>query len=74
MKIEIEIDGDEVSKVVAASMRELIEIMSEKPTIPFVSTDPKEDKKYRKKMIKAAKRVLKWHTVPSEWEEDWKDL
>ena len=69
MKIEIEIDSDEVSKVVAASMRELIEIMSKDPVIPFVSTDPKEDKKYRKKMTKAAKRVLKWHTVPSEWDE-----
>jgi hypothetical protein len=71
--MKIEIDSDEVSKVVAVAMREMIEIMSQEPTIPFVSTDPKEDKKYRKKMIKAAKRVLKWHTVPSEWEEGWDD-
>jgi hypothetical protein len=71
--MKIEIDDDEVSKVVAAAMREMIEIMSKEPCIPFVSTDPKEDKKYRKKMIKAAKRVLKWHTVPSEWEEGWDD-
>ena len=67
--MKIEIDSDEVSKVVAVAMREMIEIMSQEPTIPFVSTDPKEDKKYRKKMIKAAKRVLKWHTVPSEWDD-----
>jgi hypothetical protein len=71
--MKIEIDSDEVSKVVAAAMREMIEIMSQEPRIPYVSTDPKEDKKYRKKMIKAAKRVLKWHTVPSEWEEGWDD-
>jgi hypothetical protein len=69
----VKIDDDEVSKVVAVAMREMIEIMSQEPTIPFVSTDPKEDKKYRKKMIKAAKRVLKWHTVPSEREEGWDD-
>ena len=72
--MKIEIDDDEVSKVVVAAMHELIEIMSTDPVIPFVSHDIKEEKKYRKKMIKAAKRVLKWHTVPSEWEEDWKDL
>jgi NAD(P)H-flavin reductase len=71
--MKIEIDDDEVSKIVVASMREMIEIMSQEPVIPYVSTDPKEDKKYRKKMIKAAKRVLKWHTVPSEWEEGWDD-
>ena len=67
--MKIEIDDDEVSKIVVASMREMIEIMSQEPVIPYVSTDPKEDKKYRKKMIKAAKRVLKWHTMPSEWDE-----
>ena len=71
--MHIKIDDDEVSKIVAASMRELIEIMSKEPDIPFVLTDPKEDKKYRKKMTKAAKRILKWHTVPSEWEEGWDD-
>lgn len=70
----VQIDDDEVSKVVAAAMREMIEIMSKDPVIPFVSADPKEDKKYRKKMIKAAKRVLKWHTVASEWEEGWEEL
>jgi hypothetical protein len=69
----IDLDSDEVSKVVAASMRELIEIMSKDPVIPFVSADPKEDKKYRKKMIKSAERILKWHTVPSQWEEGWDD-
>jgi hypothetical protein len=74
MNMKIDLDSDEVSKVVAASMRELIEIMSQDPIIPFVSADPKEDKKYRKKMIKSAKRVLKWHTVPSDWaEEGWDD-
>jgi hypothetical protein len=54
-------------------MHELIEIMSTDPIIPFVSHDIKEEKKYRKKMIKAAQRILKWHTVPSEWEEGWDD-
>jgi hypothetical protein len=73
MKLEVNLDSDEAAKIVVASMREMIEIMSKEPTIPFVSADPKEDKKYRKKMIKAAKRVLKWHTVPSEWEEGWDD-
>jgi hypothetical protein len=71
--MKIDLDSDEVSKVVAASMRELIELMSEDPVVPFVSVDPKEDMKYRKKMIKSAKRVLKWHTVPSQWEEGWDD-
>jgi hypothetical protein len=71
--MKIDLDSDEVSKVVAASMRELIELMSEDPVVPFVSVDPKEDMEYRKKMIKSAKRILKWHTVPSEWEEGWDD-
>ena len=53
MKLEVNLDSDEASKIVVASMREMIEIMSQKPVIPYVSTDPKEDKKYRKKMIKA---------------------
>ena len=68
----IEIDSDEVSKVVVAAMQDIIEIMSKDPVIPFVSADPKEDKKYRKKMIKSAKRVLKWHSVPLQG-EGWDD-
>ncbi len=70
--MKIEIDNDEVSKIVVAEMRELIEIMSNDPVIPFVSADPKEDMKYRKKMIKSAKRVLKWHSIPSQG-EGWDD-
>jgi len=72
MNMKIDLDSDEVSKVVVASMRELIEIMSKDPVIPFVSADPKEDKKYRKKMIKSAKRILKWHSIPLAG-EGWDD-
>jgi hypothetical protein len=72
MNMYIEIDSDEVSKVVVAAMQDIIEIMSKDPVIPFVSADPKEDMKYRKKMIKSAKRVLKWHSVPLAG-EGWDD-
>ena len=70
--MKIEIDSDEVSKVVVAAMREMVEIMSKDPVIPFVSADPKEDMKYRKKMTKAAHRVLKWHSIPLAG-EGWDD-
>jgi 5'-deoxynucleotidase YfbR-like HD superfamily hydrolase len=72
MNMYIEIDSDEVSKVVVAAMHDIIEIMSKDPVIPFVSADPKEDMKYRKKMTKAAHRVLKWHSVPLAG-EGWDD-
>jgi hypothetical protein len=72
MNMYIEIDSDEVSKVVVAAMQDIIEIMSKDPVIPFVSADPKEDMKYRKKMTKAAKRVLKWHSIPLAG-EGWDD-
>jgi hypothetical protein len=47
----------------------IIEIMSEdNPSMPFVSHDKEEEAKFKRKMLKAAKRIKKWYTPPNK---DW---
>jgi hypothetical protein len=47
----------------------IIEIMSkDSPFMPFVSHDKEEEAKFKRKMLKAAKRIKKWYTPPNK---DW---
>ena len=60
---------DAIENLICSEMDWIIEIMSEgNPSIPFVSHDKEEEAKFKRKMVKAAKRIKKWYTPPNK---DW---
>jgi len=60
---------DAIEGLVRSEMDWIIEIMSEDhSSLPFVSHDKEEEDKFKRKMIKAAKRIKKWYTPPNK---DW---
>jgi hypothetical protein len=70
MKIDIdtyhEAISNLISDIVVNSLKESIEILETPQSIPFFSMDPKEEKKKVKKLLKAMKLVIAWHSVPTE--------
>ena len=60
---------DAIEGLVRSEMDWIIEIMSEDhSSLPFVSYDKEEEAKFKRKMLKAAKRIKKWYAPPNK---DW---
>lgn len=60
---------DTIEGLVCSEMDWIIEIMSkDSPFMPFVSHDKEEEAKFKRKMLKAAKRIKKWYSPPNK---DW---
>jgi predicted methyltransferase len=74
MSTFIEVDAELASKFVAEELKYAIECFerdiraneSGEGYLPVFETDPKEDLKAMKKMLKALKRVRTYYTVPGE--------
>jgi hypothetical protein len=65
--LKVEFDKDHF---MCTEMDWIIETMSDEVGIgiPFVSYNPKKEAKFKRKMLKAAKRIRKWYTVPDKSE------
>lgn len=70
MQIEIDTYDEAISNLISDlivnSLKESIEILENPTAVPFFSLDSKEEKKKVKKLIKAMKLVIAWHSVPNE--------
>ena len=59
-------DYDEIDRIVREKMLEMMDIFKNGLGIPFVSHDPKVEKKFIKKMHKAAKRIYNYYSLPED--------
>ena len=65
--MQVEVDADVVDKLVVRDLRWHYDNMLEPiPNIPHYSSDPDEEKKQVKKMLKAFKKVINYYSTPSE--------
>lgn len=70
MKIEVDLGDtlyDIFDQIVVINLNDQLDTFKNNTSIPFFSSDPEEEKKQVKKMIKAIERVLDWYNPPSEW-------
>lgn len=63
-----EVIGDISEKIVASSMRSTIAALEEDNSqgVPFFSYDKVKEEKKKKKLLKAAKRIPRYYSVPGK--------
>lgn len=73
MKIEVDLTDSLLDLADEITRKNLIECLNnfkKGSIIPYYSTDPEEEAKEVKKMIKALKRVLSWYSAGGEYKDD----
>ena len=57
---------DVIEHIVATSLRETYEMLSQPQDIPVFSGDPKKEAKELKKFLKSIRKVHNWYTIPEQ--------
>lgn len=69
MKVEFNIDDEELNKLLLVQLQDSVEMLTEEGDLPFFSNVKKEEKRMKKKLVKALKTTIAWYSVGGNVEE-----